>query len=104
MAAAVERRGSGAVTQGLEPEKGVEACPRKEELFLVLVWEAGLAPFLFFSPSDVHPESAASGPSAPSQTPHPGPGQNADCPGQLFSMDLVCILMATGCTLPSRRV
>lgn len=45
MAAAVERRGSGAVMQDLEPEKGVEARPRKEELFLVLVWEAGLAPF-----------------------------------------------------------
>lgn len=89
--------------QGLEPAKGFEACPRKEELFLVLVWEAGLASFLFFFPSEVHPDSAANGPSALSQMLHPG--QNTDCSGQLFfSIDLVCIFMATGCILPSRRV
>ena len=50
--------------QGLEAEKGLEAHPRKEEQFLMLVWEAGLASHLFFFPSDAHPEGAAQGPPA----------------------------------------
>lgn len=47
------------VFQGLEPAKGLEAEPRREELFLVLVLESGLASFLFCFPSHSHPDCAA---------------------------------------------
>lgn len=52
----------GLVMQGLEPAKGFETKPRKEELFLVLVLEADLASFLFCFPSDAHPDSAVGPP------------------------------------------
>lgn len=44
--ALLRRVGAGAaglIMQGLEPAKGSEAHPGKEEWFPVLVWEAGLA-------------------------------------------------------------
>lgn len=44
--------GEGAVGQS----NGFEAGPRKEELFLVLVWEADLTSLLFLFPSDAHPD------------------------------------------------
>lgn len=55
-------QGQWGVRQDLEPAKGFEADIRKEEPFLLLVWEAGLASFPSFFPSDVHPDRAASGP------------------------------------------
>lgn len=58
--AAVQPRGAvRLVLRGLEPAKGLQAEPRREELFLVLVLEAGLASFLFCFPSHSHPDCAA---------------------------------------------